>query len=301
MKLVALALALCATAVLVSACGDGHVSTKPPAGAPGQRVVGANTSLVDTVMALVPQERIAAIPQQALTWSFGAAAGDAEDDLATFPAFTAETVLGFAPDLVLCSVHSLPETVASLQAAGVRTVRFDFPTGLADVRSQLRQCAALLGAEDRARALEDELDDRIAALREARAGSPAWRTLLFDHDGNEGWSSAAATPAHDILTLAGLENAAAAGDRTGPVRLSLEQVLALDPDLLVIQLPHGEVDRSTERVLAHELSALRAVKAGHVIRMHPSLFSTTSHEMVRAAESLARQVSSSLDEEARKR
>ncbi|MGA0869733.1 MAG: ABC transporter substrate-binding protein, partial [Planctomycetota bacterium] len=105
----------------------------------------------------------------------------------------------------------------------------------------------------------------------------------------------------DILTLAGLENAAAANGRTGPVRLSLEQVLALDPDLLVIQLPHGEVDRSTERVLAHELSALRAVRAGHVHRMHPSLFSTTSHEMVRAAETLARAVSSSLDAEDRKR
>ncbi|MEY2982360.1 MAG: ABC transporter substrate-binding protein [Planctomycetota bacterium] len=301
MKPVAVALALCAAACLPSACGDGSTRPTPEAVGIAQRVVIANTSLVDTVTALVPQDRIAAIPQQARTWSFGAAADDSRDDMATFAAFTAETVLGFAPDLVLCSVHSLPETVASLQGAGVRTVRFDFPTGLADVRAQLRQCAALLGAEDRARVLEAELDARIAALRAARDGRPAWRTLLFDHDGNEGWSSAAGTPAHDILTLAGLENAAAANGRTGPVRLSLEQVLALDPDLLVIQLPHGEVDRSTERVLAHELSALRAVRAGHVHRMHPSLFSTTSHEMVRAAETLARAVSSSLDAEDRKR
>ncbi len=168
MKLVALALALCATAVLVSACGDGHVST--------QRVVVANTSLVDTVMALVPQERIAAIPQQALTWSFGAAAGDAEDDLATFPAFTAETVLGFAPDLVLCSVHSLPETVASLQAAGVRTVRFDFPTGLAD---SAPHSSAPKTEPERWRTSWTTASQRSGKhAREARRGAPCSSTTM---------------------------------------------------------------------------------------------------------------------------
>jgi ABC-type Fe3+-hydroxamate transport system substrate-binding protein len=299
MKPVAVALALCAA--LSSACGGGSTAPHQGAGETVQRVVVANTSLVDTVLALIPRERIAAVPQQALTWSTRLGADGTDPDLPTFPVFTAETVLGFAPDLVLCSVHSLPETVSSLEAAGVRTVRFDFPTGLDDVRAQLRACAELLDAEAQATALQRELDDRIEALADRRKGRPAWRALLFDHDGNEGWSSGAGTPAHDILTLAGLVNAAATAGHTGPVRLSLEQVLALDPDLLVVQQPHGEVDRSTERVLAQELAALRAVKQGHVIRLHPSLFSTTSHEMVRAAETLETQVTATLDADDRDR
>lgn len=299
MKPVAVALAFCAA--LLFACGGGSARPPAAAGEIGNRVVVANTSLVDTVLALVPRERIVAVPQQALTWSARLGTEGGAPDLPTFPVFTAETVLGFGPDLVLCSVHSLPETVSSLEAAGVRTVRFDFPTGLDDVRAQLRACAELLGAHAEAAALERELDARIGALADSRRGRTTWRALLFDHDGNEGWSSGADTPAHDILTLAGLENAAAAAGHAGPVRLSLEQVLALDPDLLVVQQPHGEVDRSTERVLAQELAALRAVEQGHVIRLHPSLFSTTSHEMVRAAETLAERVAATLDADDRGR
>lgn len=291
MKPSAAAILLCAA--LGSACTEsGGSAPRPAPDAPPARVVIANTSLVDTVLALVPRERVVAVPQQALTWSTRLGLPKQADSLATFPAFTAETVLAFEPDLVLCSVHSLPETVSTLEAAGVPTVRFDFPTGLRDVRSQLLRCAELLGADDAADAILRDLDARIEALEEDHAGRPRPRALLFDHDGNEGWSSGAATPAHDILTLAGLDNAAADGDRSGPVRLSLEQVLALDPDVLVVQLPHGEVDRSTERVLAAELGTLRAVRDGRIVRLHPSLFSTTSHEMVRAAETLADAVAS---------
>lgn len=299
MKPSAAAILLCAT--LGSACTQSggtrplQASDSPPA-----RVVIANTSLVDTVLALVPRERVVAVPQQALTWSTRLGLPKEAGSLATFPAFTAETVLAFEPDLVLCSVHSLPETVSTLEAAGVPTVRFDFPTGLRDVRTQLQRCAELLGASEAATELLRDLDARIAALESGHANRARPRALLFDHDGNEGWSSGSATPAHDILTLAGLDNAAADGERSGPVRLSLEQVLALDPDVLVIQLPHGEVDRSTERVLAAELGALRAVREGRVVRLHPSLFSTTSHEMVRAAETLADAVES-LDGENRGR
>jgi iron complex transport system substrate-binding protein len=253
-----------------------------------RRIVVANTALVDTVLALVPAERIVALPRQAATWSAALRGHEAAEQIPTFAEFVAENVLARDPDLVLCSVHSQPETVAALRRVGVPLVRFDFPPDLAAVRTQLRLCASLLGAEERLAAVEAGLDARIAALAAAPGPRRGVRAAFYAHDGNEGWSSGRGTPAEEMLGLAGLRNAVGEAGHRGPSRLTFEQLLAVDPDLLVIPLAHGEVDRATEQALAGPLAVLRAVREGQVVRLHPGLFATTSHELVTAAEELAR-------------
>ena len=182
---------------------------------------------------------------------------------------------------MLCSVHSQPETVAALVELGLPVVRFGFPTSLAEVRAQLRLVGDLLGADRRLAELERELDARIARLRRTPTA------MFYTHDGSEGWTSGGETIAQAVLELAGLRNAV---EQAGPLRVTLEQILALDPDILIVPLAHGEVDVSTERVLAGPLAVLPAVRDQQVIRLHPSLFSTTSHDAITAAEEIRARV-----------
>lgn len=259
-----------------------------------RRVVVANTSLVDAVTALVPPDRVAALPRQAETWSAIARDPGEFADVPRFSVFVAEVVLAYEPDLVLCSVHSQPETVTTLRDVAVPTIRFGFPEDLAAVRADLRLVARLLGAEEQLAELDEDLDARIAALRDDRGERAGTSASFYAHDGSEGWSSGSRTAADEILDLAGLRNATAAAGHVGPVRLTFEQLLAIDPDVLVVPREFGEVDGSTDRVLDEEdaLRALRAVKDGRIVHLHPSLFSTTSHEIVTAAERLAEEIDS---------
>jgi ABC-type Fe3+-hydroxamate transport system substrate-binding protein len=256
--------------------------------APG-RIVVANTAVLDAVTALVPAERVAALCRQAFTWSEVARAPEGWRELPTFATFVAESVLAHDPDLVLCSPHSLPETVTALRRLGVPVAAVPFAETLEDVRRNLDLVARLLGVEERATRLDQSLDARLAALRARSERHIRPRAVLYTWSGNEGWSSGAATLQDVALELAGARNATAEAGHRGPARLALEQLIGLDPDLFVVPAAYGEVVDATAEHLRSEpaLAELRAVAEGHIVELHPSLFSTTSHEIVTTAERIA--------------
>lgn len=260
---------------------------------PPRRLFVANTAVLDAVLALGGADRLVAVPRQAATWSAIGRAPRALAHLPRFGEFLAESVLALEPDLVLCSVHSRPETVATLLELDVPTVPIGFPHGLADVMAQLRLIARLLGAEAQLAELTRELDARVAALREQAPDPPAPTAAFYTHDGSGGWTAGTGTLAHEVLELAGLRNVVTS---SGHQPVTTEQMFALDPDVLVVPKPHGEVDAATELALAAKtgLGLLRAVRTQRVVRLHPSLFSTTSHEAVTAAEAIARAVQEQL-------
>ncbi|MBK8974294.1 MAG: ABC transporter substrate-binding protein [Planctomycetes bacterium] len=269
-----------------------------------QRVVVANTALVDDVTALIGPERVAAICSQAHTWS-ALGRPDAPPDLArwrsvpTFDRFVVETLLARRPDLVLCGPYSRAETVATLEASGVRVVRLPDPPDLDGVWSNVAALGDLLGVADRARALLADLDRRVAALREGAARRSALTAVFYTQSGGQGWSSGAHTLADAALELVGLRRPLVeVAGRSETTRLTFDLLLALDPDLLIVPAPFGEVDDETQRALAAEtrLAPLTALREGGVIALHPALFSTTSHRIVATAEAIAAAVDARLAE-----
>ncbi len=254
-----------------------------------ERIVVANTAVLDAVAALVPPERVAALCRQAFTWSEIARQPAGWENRPSFPVFVAESVLAHDPDLVLCSPHSLPETVTTLQSLGIPVVAVPLAESLDDVFANLDLVARALGAEPQARELRRRLDDRIARLRADASGRAGLRVLLYTWSGDEGWSSGGGTLEDVMLSLAGVRNAASVAGHHGSVRLAIEQILAIDPDVFVVPAAFGEVVDASAARLRNEpaLAGLRAVHDDRIIELHPSLFSTTSHEIVTAAERIA--------------
>ena len=282
-----------ALALLLAACGArSEVPATAAAAGPPQRIVPASAGVVDLVAALVPPERIAGLPSQALLFSAAGArpADPALLERPRFGAYAAEAVLALSPDLVVCDRWQRADTTERLREAGVRVVELDDLESLASVRAALQQLGELLGAQAACAATLADLDARVARLAGGAAHRARWRALAYSNGGGGGWLAGGGTTADEWIRLTGMLNAGAEGGRQGHVRCSFEELLALDPDLIVVSArgENGEPGL-TAQVLRSEpgLASLRAVRLDRIVALEAWLYSAIGPQLVTAAETLA--------------
>ncbi|HRO13300.1 iron ABC transporter substrate-binding protein [Amaricoccus sp.] len=152
-----------------------------------------------------------------------------------------EMVLGMQPDLIL-DVGSVDETYASLadrvQAqTGIPYVLVD--GSFARTPETLREVGALLGVPDAAEALAAFAEAAIARLEARVAAIPLdQRPRVYYGRGPDGLETGLAGSINmEVLDAVGATNVAAAAGWGGLANVSVEQVLAWDPDVILTQNP----------------------------------------------------------------
>lgn len=166
----------------------------------------------------------------------------------------AEEVFLLHPDLVLAGSYTSRAAVSMLRRLGIEVVEFPPERALADVRAHLFQMGALLGRESEAAAMVADFDARLADLRADPGERP--RAALYSANG---YTTGGGTLAGDILDAAGFENIAAeAGMPAGGV-LPLEELVMLQPDLVITGTRYPGASRA-ESLLDHP--ALQALLSG---------------------------------------
>jgi iron complex transport system substrate-binding protein len=151
---------------------------------------------------------------------------------AQFPKLSgeAEDVLVLRPDIVVAGRFTKRATRELLKEKGLRVVEFDAARSLDDVKKQIRQMGDLVGHPDRAAAEIKRLDAAIAHAREVVARKP-YRVLALSR---RGWVSGGDSLTSSLLATAGLSNAAAdLGYKLGGFA-SLEAIVSLKPDFLLV-------------------------------------------------------------------
>jgi len=272
--------------VRVDLPGGGHfVLPRPP-----ERILLANANMVDLVSRLVPADRVLALPEQALTWSRLCEVDGGFRQKATFRFADAELVLALAPDLLLCSPFNA--ALAESGAKRVPTLSLPQPRSLAELRSIIALCGTVLGAGEEAEKLCADMDRRIAALHERAAHRATLGAVSYSNFGGSGWSAGADTMTDVMIRLCGMRNLTADARKRGEVRLTFEELVVLDPDVMILPARFGEASSGTAAVLATEpsLAGVRAVAGGMLVHLHPRFFSTGSQEVVAGAEAIAAEV-----------
>ena len=281
--------------------------------APPRRIVPASATAVDLVAALVPPERVAGFPVQALEYSTLHAGGGPFAQLPRFDAWLAEPVLALLPDLVVVDPWQAIDTNDRLREAGVRVLVLPQIATFEDAREALERLGRVLGSEARAAALVADLDARVANLAEQaeRRSREPLRAMCYSNFGSAGWTAGSGTTVHEMMELAGLVNVVAEAGREGHVGASFEDLLMFDPDLIVVSRPltmgaghAGDRGGASERLLLSEpsLAGLFAVRERRIVTLPAWLYAAGSHELVTGAELLAVEVDALLEragEEAR--
>ena len=162
----------------------------------------------------------------------------------------AEDILMLKPDVVAASDFDKRSTRDLLKANGQNLVEFPIPRTLADVREQIRLMGDLAGHPERATAEIARLDAAIAGAKQAAMG----RHLRILPLSRRGWVPGRESFVGAILADAGLASAAGELGISFGGFVSMEEIIKLKPDFLVVS-DAGE----------------RAEDEGRAFLLHPAL------------------------------
>lgn len=199
-----------------------------PALAKMPRVASINVCTDQLLLALADPEQIVGLSP----YSRDAARSWAAREASKFPLLSgeAEDVLVLKPDVVVAGRFTKRATRELLKEKSLRVVEFDAARTIDDVRVQIRRMGDLIGQQERASTQIARLD---AALARARAMASRSRQSVLAVS-RRGWVSGGESLTTAMLTEVGLSNKARAlGLRLGGFA-SLETIVNLKPDLILL-------------------------------------------------------------------
>jgi iron complex transport system substrate-binding protein len=142
----------------------------------------------------------------------------------------AEDVLVLRPDIVVAGRYTKRATRELLKEQGLRVVEFNAARSLEDAKAQLRQMGDLTGHPDRATAQIERLDTAIARARGVASGK-SYRVLAVSR---RGWVSGGESLTTSLLSAAGVSNAGGELGLKAGGYASLEAIVALRPDFILV-------------------------------------------------------------------
>jgi iron complex transport system substrate-binding protein len=256
---------------------DGLGRTVSLKGAP-ERIVSLSPALTEAVFSLGAGDRLVGVstfcnrPEEALEIE---KVGDAF-------ALNTEKLVSLKPDLVLVAGTRDHETQVEKDLARLGIPSWaSGPSTVAEVLEDIRALSEVLGlakkGDELAAALEKELESAGAAFPE---GEKPKVFMTFDGDL---WTSGGGSFIDDVISAAGGTNIA--GDvKEQYLQLSMEDLLAKDPDVILVAIPEDQAGSLMSRP---GWSSLRAVKEGKVFFPNPDLVSRPGPAVVQGVKEIA--------------
>jgi iron complex transport system substrate-binding protein len=160
---------------------------------------------------------------------------------------TAEEIMVLKPDLVVAGRFTKRSTREFIRARGIALEEFDPVRSIAETKQQILRFGQITGATERATMRVAEIEAAHSALR-AVAASRKLRILPLSR---RGWVAGSQSLISDILAQAGLSNVASElGLRTGGIA-SLEAIVKLRPDAILITRAEGRAEDQGSAMLLH--------------------------------------------------
>ena len=198
-----------------------------------------------------------------------------------------EQIISLQPDLVFVASFQRGEFIRLLQAAGLVLFQFQEYDSIAEIQQNIRLIGEVVGEEARAEALVAAMQGRLQALAEQLRPIGARPRVLYW--AAHGYTAGRLTSMDDLITHAGGENLAATYGIIGFANLSAEQVLAMNPQVIV----SGSIDQGAQRglpaaLLHPALQGTDAVQHGRIYTIPSRYLVTLSQYIVDGVEVFAR-------------
>ena len=254
-----------------------------------ERVITASVGHDEVVLALAPGDRLVAVGGATKSETFSNVAALAQDK----PEVTRdpETLIAQSPDVIVTSPFFPAEGIEALSRVGIPVVQTALQHDPEARIENILLIGYILGEEERALEFAAEVRERYEALIAVTgAAGPRPRVLALTQYSDKLWTAGGNSTEGGVITAAGGVNAAEEAGIESNQPTSLEGVIAMDPEIIVIPQPvefGGEEFRAS--LLANEaLAEVPAVKSGAVHVVESRHFTTLSHWNILGAEGLAR-------------
>ncbi len=298
-----LALVLGACSGAVPASPPSSPTLAPPSAAATATPTAAPVTILDdagrTVTLAAPPARIVTSAPSATELAFALGLGDAVvavDKYSNYPPEAAskasigsyiepdlEAIVGARPDLVVVTGVHLAELVPALEARDIPTVVLD-ARNIEGVYADLLLLGRATGRREQAETLVDALRARVAAVERAIAGAEPVRTF-YEIDPTL-YTAGPGTFIDDLIRRAGGTNVAA-GAATAYPQLSAEEVVAADPEAIILADEAAGVSPDAVRARSG-WAGVSAVRSGRIAVLDPDIGSRPGPRIVDALEAIAR-------------
>ncbi|MDT8898810.1 cobalamin-binding protein [Thermanaerothrix sp. 4228-RoL] len=255
--------------------------------APAQRIISLAPSNTEILFALgaagqvIARDSFSDFPPEVTT---------VPDIGSTWETLNLEQLVALQPDLVLAAGIQSPEQVKAMEDAGLTVFLVPNPVVLEDLYANLEAVGRLIGREAEATALIESLKARVAAVDAKIATINQKPTVFYELDASQDpakpWTAGPGSFHDALIARAGGMNIAAKLDSAW-AQMSLEQIVAADPDIIL--LGDAKWGITPESVAQRPgWGSLRAVKEGRVIPFDDDTISRPGPRLVDALENLAR-------------
>lgn len=215
-----------------------------------QRIVSIGLCTDQLLLMLADREQIASLSNWALDEDLSYMR-DAVGDIPINHA-SVEEIVRLEPDLVIASEFVGRDTMQFLQRLGYPVARLPVPTSVAETYELIRETGRQTGNSSRAEALIESMRQELAEIQSRYASRPPRTFIVY---GPNGFTIGSNTLENDMFMHAGYRNLAAEMGIEGFQSISLEKLIAADPDVLQIDRNLSRQDSLATSRLAHPVIA----------------------------------------------
>ena len=253
------------------------------------RIITASVGHDEMTLALVPKDRLVAVgaATKNFTYSNVASLVQEKPEITRDP----EVIIAQSPDVVVTSPFFPVDVIDALQRAGIPVIQTDLIQGPEERINSILLMGYIFGEEERAFEFADEVQARYESLiAVTSAKSPRPSVLALTQYSDTLWVAGGDSTEGGVIVAAGGVNAAEVAGVQGNQTTSLEGVIAMAPEVIIIAQPlEFGAEEFLQSLLDHEaLAEVPAIKNGAVHIVESKHFTTLSYWNIRGAEDLAR-------------
>ena len=253
------------------------------------RIITASVGHDEMTLALVPNDRLVAVgaATKNFTYSNVASLVQEKPEITRDP----EVIIAQSPDVVVTSPFFPVDVIDALQRAGIPVIQTDLIQGPEERINNILLMGYIFGEEERAFEFADEVQARFESLiAVTSAKSPRPSVLALTQYSDTLWVAGGDSTEGGVIVAAGGVNAAEVAGVQGNQTTSLEGVIAMAPEVIIIAQPlEFGAEEFLQSLLDHEaLAEVPAIQNGAVHIVESKHFTTLSYWNIRGAEDLAR-------------
>ncbi|MCY3660760.1 MAG: ABC transporter substrate-binding protein [Caldilineaceae bacterium] len=262
--------------------GSTDVAARP------ERIITASVGHDEMAVALVPLERLVAVGASSKDATYSNVAGllAEKPEISRDP----ETIIAQDPDIIVTSPYFPAEGVEALERVAIPVVQTALEHDTEARLNNILLLGYIFGEEERAIEFAAEVQQRhanLVAVTGAKDMRPSVVALTRYSD--RIWVAGSGSTEGSIIEAAGGVNAAATAGIDGHQTITLEGVIVMAPELIMITQPlaFGAEEFKQDLLNAAALAEVPAINSDRVHIVDSKLFTTLSYWNIRGAEELA--------------
>ncbi|MDO8578914.1 MAG: cobalamin-binding protein [Dehalococcoidales bacterium] len=200
-----------------------------------------------------------------------------------------EKIASLNPDLVLTDGHS--DNIKQLDSLNITYMVID-PKTIDDVYKDIDLIGKVAGVENKAASLVAGMKNTANGVQNRAQNAPKIKViyLLDATDLNNPWTAGPGSFVDAMIGMAGGENIA--GGTSGAYgQMSIEQIIAADPDIIILPGQHGTAFTAPEVLKAHPAwQKTSAVKNNRIFIANADLIDRSGPRIVQGLEEIAKTI-----------